>query len=83
MTQAVTQVYTDLDDLVLLDDQRAHAFCPGCVDFKLGVPFIALCGRRAIAFGGTSVVIVPHSCPECEPLVSKPCTRPGCRRYRP
>jgi len=70
------------DDLALLDDETRHACCIIChPDDALGVPFTALCGRRAIAFRGHADDPPPNACPDCLELwdEDEPC--PVCAAF--
>lgn len=69
-----------LDDLDLLDDARRHARCCICTGTHgdlVGVPFVAICGRRAINLRAWSdpACIPPDACDECVALFDQPCAR--------
>lgn len=58
------------DDLDLLDDTRRHGrccICTGTYDDLIGVPFTALCGRRAINLRrwGDPSSFPPDACEAC------------------
>lgn len=64
-------------DLELLGDCHRHARCTICFGSGalLGVPFVALCGRRAINLRSWDYPdqIPPDACPECVAQWSAPC----------
>ena len=65
-------------DLDLLDDELRHLCCGNCYpDLTLGVPFIAVCGRRAVGFRGHSLKPPDNACPDCLALVGEPCPECG------
>jgi hypothetical protein len=58
----------DLDDLNLLDDERAHAYCTICHPEILPplTTYIAICGKRSIVRRENPVGwIPPNACEEC------------------
>lgn len=67
----------DLSDLGLLDDTKRHARCTACQpkDIGLAMPFIALCGTRAVYLTEWTEpdVVPPDACDECERLWFAPC----------
>lgn len=68
----------DVDDLDLLDDTRRHARCVVCTgtrDELIGIPFIALCGRRAINLRrwGNPAAFPPDACEDCLALWGTGC----------
>lgn len=70
----MTEPMITADDLDLLDDETRHAYCTSCYpDLRLGVPFIARCGRRAIGFVGFADQPPPHACRECLAVLDQPC----------
>lgn len=69
------------DDLNLLDDSRRHARCTVCTGTRgdlIGVPFVALCGQRAINLRSWDdpASAPPDACPAC--LVAWPLNCPNC-----
>lgn len=73
---------TEDDDLDLLDDAKRHARCILCTGEPgdlVGVPFIAICGRRAINLRvwPDPAAFPPDACPECVALFDQPCPRCG------
>lgn len=67
----------DLSDLDLLDDEQRHARCTVCFPYG-SIPFVALCGTRAIALTDCPADEVPvNACGECEHLWGRPCRRCG------
>lgn len=71
-----TEEIVDLSELDLLDDGRRHARCTACQPGGLLVPFMALCGVRAMhrnhpVTGGQ--VAPPDACGECKTLWDQPC----------
>jgi hypothetical protein len=62
------------EDLALLDDDTRHAKCTACYpDPRVGRPFTALCGRRAIGFVGTTEHPPANACPDCLDVLDDPC----------
>ena len=60
----------EVSDLDILDDSRRHARCVVCTNERgdlIGVPFVAICGKRAINLRAWSNpdAFPPDACPEC------------------
>jgi hypothetical protein len=73
-----TESPVDIADLDLLDDETRHACCIVCYPvYEPGRPFVGLCGRKAVSFGGESGEPPPNACPDCLELYDKPCRRCG------
>ena len=71
-----------VDDLDLLDDSRLHARCVICTGERgdlVGVPFVALCGSRAINLRAWSnpACLPPDACGACVAMWDKGCPTCG------
>jgi len=72
------------DDLDLLDDSHRHARCTICTGTTgplAGVPYIALCGRRAINLRtwDDPACFPPDACPACLTAWPLGCSQCGAR----
>lgn len=72
----------DASDMDLLNDTLRHARCVRCTGTRgplLGVPFIAICGRRAINLRVWEQRdrFPPDACEQCVRLFSQPCPKCG------
>ncbi|WP_041546146.1 MULTISPECIES: hypothetical protein [unclassified Nocardioides] len=67
----------NLGDLDLLDDEFEHAVCQVCQPARAhrGAAYVALCGRRMVAF---KLTVAPeyNPCPDCSAALHRPCA--GC-----
>jgi hypothetical protein len=77
-TATLTLTEFALDDLDMLDDDKRHARCTICTGTSgplVGIPFVALCGRRAMNLRewDNPECFPPDACEDCVAMWGKRC----------